>query len=130
MRQGVWLHFAQAAIELAVEFPIAHGLAARAALESRREIARIEAADEIDERGAHRLDRRLVMPTCAGERLTQPLHGVEPAAVVRLEQFLDQLLDAVALERGQQVARCLLVGHAQLVALFLLAAIVFLEAEQ
>src|SRR4051794_21207095 len=100
VRQRAGWGLAQAAIELAVQFPVAHGLATRAALEARGEIARIEAADEVDERGEHRAQHGVVVLARAGERLPQPRHGVEAPAVVRAQQFLDELLDAVTLERG------------------------------
>ena len=67
VRQGVGLHFAQTAIELAVQLPFPHGLAARTAIETLVKIGRIESSDEINERGAHGFDHRAVVLARTGE---------------------------------------------------------------
>ena len=69
VRQRAGRRLAQAAVELAVQFPVAHGLAARAALEARGEIARIEPADEIEKGGEHRANHRVIVLAPGGERL-------------------------------------------------------------
>ena len=72
VRQRARRRLAQAAIELAVQFPVAQGLAARAALEARGEIARIEPADEVEEGREHGAHQCVIVRACAGEGVAQP----------------------------------------------------------
>ena len=130
VRQDAGLHVAEAAIEVPVQFPVAHGLAARASLETRGQVGGVESAQKIDEGRIHGLHHRIVVSPRVRERFAQPVNRIESPAVVRLEQFLDQLIHAVPVEGRFEIGRLFLVGHAHLVALVLLCPIAFLETEQ